>query len=318
MNVLIISALIVAAYLIGAIPFGFLVAKYIKGIDVRTLGSGNIGATNVGRILGFRFFLLVFAFDLAKGLLPTWGFARLGAPGVPIALATILGHTFPVYLKFKGGKGVATSLGALLALDPVAAVASAVGFVIFLAVSRYVSLSSILGGLVFFFAHFARVEKPWAPEERAMSLLTIALLILLLVRHRKNFVRIGAGTEPKVPLGRKPKPAGFLSARGVVVLAVLAAGVLGAGAVARRGSKKETLQLGGYTLTEVARAATGHQRAERVAFADDGNTLAVTCPRYDRLVLYRVTPENTLESTNDIDLGGQPVAVCAASERSTS
>src|SRR5437879_12948267 len=128
MSLALSALLILVAYLIGAIPFGYLTAKGLRGIDIRTVGSGNIGATNVGRVLGFRFFLLVFAFDMAKGLLPTLGFPKLftllTAQQPPpdlrvlVALAAILGHNFPIYLKFKGGKGVATSLGAGLGLDP--------------------------------------------------------------------------------------------------------------------------------------------------------------------------------------------------------
>src|SRR5687767_844242 len=113
-------AAVAASYLIGSIPFGYLTALWARGIDIRTLGSGNIGATNVGRILGFRFFLLVFLLDLLKGLLPTiafpamvraWGGVALPELSVLVALAAILGHNFPAYMNFRGGKGVATSLG---------------------------------------------------------------------------------------------------------------------------------------------------------------------------------------------------------------
>ncbi len=204
-----------AAYLIGAIPFGFLLAKGLKGVDVRTAGSGNIGATNVARVLGFRWFWPVFLLDLSKGLLPTWGFpilaARLtGLPAPPdlavlAAVAAILGHNFPVYLKFRGGKGVATSLGAVFALDPLAGLAAACAFIVFLTLTRYVSLSSIGGGVAFFLAHFARVGAPWARGERALSVMTVALLVLLVARHRKNLARVWAGTEPKVSLKKKKK-----------------------------------------------------------------------------------------------------------------
>jgi len=321
------TLLVAIAYLIGAIPFGFLTAKWIKGIDVRTVGSGNIGATNVGRVLGFRFFLLVFALDLAKGLLPTWGFPRLsewltGRPAPPdlavlVALATILGHNFPVYLKFKGGKGVATSLGAFLALDPFAGGAAAAAFVIFLLVCRYVSMSSVGGGAVFFVAHFLRVGDPWSRGERAMTVVTVALLLLLIARHRKNFARIAAGTEPKVSLRKKRKesPSGRIGAAWLLVFAALTVAAVGALAVVKRATKKDVLTVGRYTLSESSRAGTGHQRAERVAFADGGRLLAVTCPRYNRLVLYRVTGEDALEVANDLTLDGKPVAVCAANDR---
>src|SRR5215211_6404415 len=106
---------VVAAYLIGAIPFAYLVARGFKGIDIRTVGSGNVGATNVGRVMGFRYFLLVFGLDVLKGLLPTLGFPRgvaaLAGGEVPslevlVELATILGNNFPVLLQFRGSKGV--------------------------------------------------------------------------------------------------------------------------------------------------------------------------------------------------------------------
>jgi glycerol-3-phosphate acyltransferase PlsY len=199
------------AYLVGAIPFAYLLVWGLKGIDIRTVGSGNVGATNAGRVLGFRYFVLVFALDVAKGFLPTWGLPRLaelatGTPlpwlSVPVALATILGHNFPVYLRFRGGKGVATSLGALAALDPIACAGAAATFGIVLLVTRYVSLSSVLGGFGFALVHFARVARPWGRDEIGMTLLTILLLAMLTVRHRKNFGRIAAGTEPRVPLGR--------------------------------------------------------------------------------------------------------------------
>lgn len=335
---------VLASYLVGAIPFGYLTAKWLGGIDIRALGSGNIGATNVGRVMGFRFFALVFAFDLAKGLVPTWGFPLLLAhhtgrpapPDVPVlvALAAILGHNFPVYLRFQGGKGVATSLGALLALDPVAAVASAGGFTVFLLITRYVSLSSILGGLVFFAAHFLRVEHPWARGERALSVVTVGLLLLLIVRHRKNFARIAAGTEPKVSMRRKrptkppedpmPKPpdepkstppAGRIAASWLVALAATVALAVGGLTIAKRLTRRDPLRIGHSTIAEVARAGTGHQRAERVAFADGGRLLAVTCPRYNRLVLYRVTNGDRLELSRDVSLAGHPVAVCPTADR---
>lgn len=317
---------VLAAYLIGAIPFGYLTAKWLKGVDIRTVGSGNIGATNVGRTFGFRFFLLVFAFDMAKGLLPAWFFPRVaatlsgGAPsstlGVLVALAAILGHNFPVYLGFKGGKGVATSLGALLALDPIAAVGSAIGFLIFVIITRYVSLSSILGGLVFFLVHFVSVDKPWSSGELAMSVATIGLLGLLVARHRKNIARIAADTEPKVSLRRKREDrSGRASVFLILALAACSALVIGGVIGARSFSRRDVIRVGPYSLSEVHRVGTGHQRAERVAFAAGGKRLAVTCPRYNRLVIYRVSAENRLELESDVELGGKPMAVCAGVDR---
>ncbi len=131
-----------------------------------------------------------------------------------MAVAAILGHNFPIYLKFQGGKGVATSLGSVFALDAVASVCSATGFVVFLLITRYVSMSSILGGLVWLIAHFARVEHPMARDQIAMTVASLGLMGLLIVRHRKNLVRIGAGTEPKVNLRKKKKrPEGRIASR---------------------------------------------------------------------------------------------------------
>jgi glycerol-3-phosphate acyltransferase PlsY len=327
-----LSALaVLAAYLIGAVPFAYLVARWVGGIDIRTVGSGNVGATNVGRVMGLRYFWLVFTLDLAKGLLPTWGFPRAvaaltGRPAPPdlavlAALAAILGHNFPVYLRFKGGKGVATSLGALLALDPVASLASAAGFVVALVACRYVSVSSLFGGLVFVAVHFWRVDSAWSRGQRAMSLMTVALLVLLFVRHRKNLARIAAGTEPKVPIGKsRPKPpedrpAGKIATAWLFALAVAGAAAAGGVTLVMRSARPPVLTVGRSTLREVAHASTGHQRAERVAFADGGRVLAVTCPRYLRLVLYRVTDAQTLEPLRDLELEGKPVAVCAAADR---
>ncbi len=318
--------LVLTAYLIGAIPFGFLLAKWLKGVDVRTAGSGNIGATNVARVIGFWYFWPVFLFDFAKGFGPTLGFPILAArltdrPPAPelavlVALATIVGHNFPIYLKFRGGKGVATSLGAVFALDPFAGFAAACGFVIFLMITRYVSLSSIGGGMVFFLAHFGQVRAPWARGELAMTVVTIGLLVLLIVRHRKNLRRIWEGTESRVTFRKKREaPSGCIATPWLLSLVALALLVAVGVAVLARAARRDALRIGDSKLAEVAREGTGHQRAERVAFADGGRLLAVTCPRYNRLVLYRVTKTESLELREDVELDGKPVAVCASQDR---
>ncbi|HEV3121714.1 MAG TPA: glycerol-3-phosphate 1-O-acyltransferase PlsY [Isosphaeraceae bacterium] len=311
---------VVLGYLIGAIPFGFLIARWFKGVDIRTQGSGNIGATNVGRVLGFRFFVLVFILDMVKGLMPTLAFpaacARLATPqpalGVFVALATILGHNFPIYLHFRGGKGVATSFGALIALDPVAMLSAGVSFVVFLLVTRIVSISSIMGGIVFAGVHFVRVDDPWSGDQRAMSVATIALLVLLIVRHRANLARFVAGTEPKVMFRKKRNstPSGRIGV--FVVLFLVVAGL--AGGVAAWAAHTPELRFRSQRLETRARMATGHQRAERLAFADAGRLLAITCPRYNRVVLARVS-DRALERDSEITLEGRPVAVWPTSDR---
>jgi len=316
-------ACLLAAYLIGSIPFGLFVARWFGGIDIRRVGSGNIGATNVGRALGFRFFVAVFLLDFLKGMIPTQELPRLAArvsglalPDLPVglAIAAILGHNFPIYLKFRGGKGVATSLGAVSALDGFAGVAAATGFTTCLVVTRYVSMSSIFGGLAWLFAHFARVEHPMARDQIAMTIASFGLMALLIARHWKNFGRIAAGTEPKIHL-RKPKPGGRPEGRVAPFLVLALAVLAGAGGLALNASRRPEAVFGSFRAAEVARVATGYQRAERLSFADHGRLLAATCPRYNRAMLYRVTPALGLELVRDIPLGGRPVAIAPTADR---
>ncbi len=206
---------VLLAYLIGSIPVAYLVVYAVKRVDIRTVGSGNVGATNAGRVLGRPYFWVVFLPDLLKGYVPTWGFPRVvewvtgnAVPSVPVlvAVAAIVGHNFPVYLGFKGGKGVATSLGAVFALDAVAGVAAAFSFVVILLVTRMVSMSSMLGGLIFVFVHFSQVKEPFGGDQVVLSVALLLLLVLLIVRHRTNLVRIARGTEPRISFARRKSP----------------------------------------------------------------------------------------------------------------
>jgi acyl-phosphate glycerol 3-phosphate acyltransferase len=321
MTTLLASVLAIAvAYLIGSIPFGFLTARAVAGIDIRTVGSGNIGATNVGRAIGFKYFLLVTLLDGAKGFLPTLFFPRIVAriveSAVPdlaplVAVAAILGHNFPIYLHFKGGKGVATSLGAVTALDPIASIAAVFAFLIFVLLTRFVSLASLMGGLVWVGLHFARLPDPFSREHVTMSSLILALLVLLFFRHRKNLGRIALGTEPRISLRKKRAPSGRVRVGLILLLVALAAGT----GLALNASRRPELVANGRRIAEVARLATGHQRAERPVFLDEGRLLAVTCPRYMRVVLARVTEPPGLEPVRDIQLEGRPIALCAGKDR---
>jgi glycerol-3-phosphate acyltransferase PlsY len=319
-------------YMIGAIPFGFLVFYAARGIDIRTVGSGNIGATNVGRNLGFRYFLLVFALDVLKGFVPTaglpLGLKRIGMSTtfdlpVFIGIATVLGHNFPIYLGFKGGKGVATSLGAILALEPSACAAAIVGFFVPFLVWRYVSLSSICGALAFVAAHFSLVSEPWNREHRAMSVLSIAIAVLVVARHHKNIRRLLAGTEPKVSLrgsrAANPttsQPEGYVHRSLLFGLAVLVIAIVGPTLwLVRHARTPIAATAGPWSLRETHRELTGQQRCSRVVFADHGKTLAVLCPRYNRILVYRVTPQAALEPISEIAVQGRPVAIAAAGER---
>ncbi len=323
---------VAAAYLAGSIPFGYLVAHWVRGIDIRTVGSGNLGATNVGRTLGFRYFVLVLLLDLLKGYLPTFGFPWLlnrftGSSPVDLpvllALAAILGHTFPIYLGFRGGKGVATSLGGVLALDPASCGIAALSFTLFVFVTRYVSLSALLAGVVFVAAHFLREPFPLNRNHIAMTLFSIAVLILLFVRHRANLARIWAGTESRVSFGRRrerkgngqPQSCGKVSVGLLAGLAV--AGMLSlAGLWAYRQMRQPLETIAGpWNLRETDRTATGQQRVDRVVFATGGKRLAAICPRYDRLVIYDVSADATLSLSREVALDGRPVGLVTSGDR---
>ena len=205
-----VLALIPLAYFIGAIPFGLIVGK-AKGIDPRTAGSGNIGATNLGRLLGGKFFALVFTLDLLKGLLPVLAAGALlrFAPHDPrdylawlaVGAAAIAGHMFSIFLGFKGGKGVATSAGVLLGVFPFYTIpglfAVAVWGIVFLT-TRYVSVASMLGAMFFPIAYIAvGVGMGWRVFGAQWPLLAFAIVVpaMIIYKHRGNIARLRAGTE---------------------------------------------------------------------------------------------------------------------------
>lgn len=196
-------ALIVAAYLIGSIPFGVLVGKGLFGIDPRDVGSGNIGAANALRVMGFWGAFLTLAGDVFKGLVPTAiAIYVLHASPLVIAtvgLATIVGHNWSIFLKFEGGKGVATGLGVLVELSFYAALVWAVVFLSTALISRYASLSSMLATASAPIALYL-LHAPWP-----YIVYSILSLALVLWRHQANIARLRAGTEPRI--GQK-KPQG--------------------------------------------------------------------------------------------------------------
>ena len=215
MHILNLFLTAVVSYLIGATPFGLLVGKWAAGKDVRSEGSGNIGATNVGRLLGFKWFVVVFLLDFLKGVVPVCGaFAlqRMNDGHVSTwylpeaaALSAVLGHVFPIYLRFKGGKGVATSVGVLLALAWLPAVAGLVCFLVLFGLTRYVSLGSIGFASVFAGTYFAITSNPWSPELFARSILAIAAPLLIVVAHRSNIARLLQGRENRIGGPRRPQ-----------------------------------------------------------------------------------------------------------------
>jgi acyl phosphate:glycerol-3-phosphate acyltransferase len=197
--------LALAGYLLGSIPFGLIFAKILGGKDVREHGSGNIGATNVSRVVGPLAGVLTLLMDAAKGAVAVWLAARFSdhaAMAMMFAgIAALLGHCFPVWLKFRGGKGVATALGVYLALCPLAAIVAVVLFTLVVAFWRYVSLGSLSAAAAMpLLTYFL-----WAPGHAPPLVITLGTLfaaVLIFYKHDANLQRLVDGTEPKYSLGR--------------------------------------------------------------------------------------------------------------------
>jgi glycerol-3-phosphate acyltransferase PlsY len=207
------AAAMAASYLLGAVPFGLLIAR-ARGVDIRRVGSGNVGATNVFRAVGKPWGLLTFACDALKGCLPAaffpawaaaaWPGGGAAAPeaGLLCGVAAIAGHNWPVYLKFKGGKGVATSAGVLLGAAPLAMAAGlGVWLVVFL-LSRYVSLASLAAAAAV--PAFGWIR--YGPRGALLPSVLTALALAIVVRHRANIGRLRRGTEHRFEFGRRKRP----------------------------------------------------------------------------------------------------------------
>lgn len=195
--------LVIAAYLLGAVPFGLVVSKLFQGIDIREHGSGNIGATNVMRKMGTRFALFVLFLDTAKGALIICLAIQLnvGTPVMLLAgLMVILGHCFPVFLRFKGGKGVATSLGVLLFIPGFALpmLFVLIVFVVIVALTKYVSLGSIVASLMVPLSFIMLSVYRSETFSYHHIIFGIALAFLLLYCHRENIFRLLSGKESKI------------------------------------------------------------------------------------------------------------------------
>lgn len=202
MGIMSVLLLLILAYLLGSLPIGLIVGKAVRGIDVREHGSGNIGASNVWRLLGPAWGSVVFVLDVGKGLLPVV-LARPLAPAhswlaVAAGLAAILGHNFSVFLGGKGGKGVATTLGVAFGLSWVAALAGFGVWLIVLGLTRYISVASLVGTSVGAFCLWWRTD--WSVACGLFGLLAAAFVI---VKHRANVARLKAGTEPKFVFKKK-------------------------------------------------------------------------------------------------------------------
>ncbi len=191
--------LVVVAYLLGSVPFAYLVVQWRTAVDIRTVGSGNVGATNVLRVTGTPAAAAVLALDIAKGAVPVLIGRALGAPPAVLgacAMAAVLGHVFPVFLGFRGGKGVATSAGAIGALSPAPMLAAALVFGVVVAWKRFVSLGSMLAVAAFpifayVFGRFGWME----PMPKVLLVGTTVAAGLILIRHTENVRRLAVGKE---------------------------------------------------------------------------------------------------------------------------
>lgn len=194
----IIGILLIGSYLFGSVPFGLWLVKRWKGVDLRAVGSGNIGATNVGRIAGPLGYTLAFTFDVFKGLLPPLLARYFGLTTgwqVLAALCGVIGHNYSVFLGFAGGKGIATSLGALVGVAPLVGIGALSVFLIEFLTLRWVSLGSILAALSL------PLLALWLyPAQPAILAFACAACAMAVYKHRANIQRLRTGTEPKVRL----------------------------------------------------------------------------------------------------------------------
>lgn len=200
------AVVVIGSYLLGSVPFGYLAGR-IAGIDIRNCGSGNVGATNVIRTLGKGYGYPVFAADFLKGfgavklsiliamrVHPEWASSEVF--GIVAAISSVLGHSFPVWLHFKGGKGVATSAGALLGLAPVAASVGAAIWILTFLLTRYVSVASITAAAAL---PLIILLTTWLSQTDGKSLFysSVCLAAVVIWRHRSNLSRLMRGTEPR-------------------------------------------------------------------------------------------------------------------------
>jgi len=199
--------ILVGAYLAGSLPFGLLVARAVKGIDIREHGSRNIGATNVTRVLGAKWGAMCFVLDVLKGALPVLLPKLMLVSDDPnrthwqvaAGLLAILGHMFPVWLGFRGGKGVATALGVVVMLaNPISTAVTFGAFVVCFAATKIVSISSITAAVTFIVAQMCFLwPKPFESTTWSIACFSLAVPMLIIVKHRSNILRLLRGEEPR-------------------------------------------------------------------------------------------------------------------------
>ncbi len=198
-------------FLVGGIPFGYLTGRLVLKDDIRKHGSGNIGATNVARILGWKWGFVVLFLDALKGLLPTLAAAIFLNEGNSEALVNlaailtgiccILGHMYPIWLRLRGGKGVATGLGVVLVIAPFASGVASAAFLIVFALKRIVGLASVVAAVAFSITQLVRLgADAWAFEQLPMTLFSTLVPALIVWKHRSNLVRILRGNEPPMKM----------------------------------------------------------------------------------------------------------------------
>jgi len=198
--------LLVSAYLIGSVPIGYIVGRVFFRRDIRTAGSGNIGATNALRAFGTTVGVIILLLDMLKGFGTVMlAKAVLGSDSGWIAacgLAAILGHIFTIFLRFKGGKGVATAGGVFLALAPLALLMTLLSFIVITAITRYVSLGSILGALGFGIMVIMQQLMLVKPDYPLM-VMSVAVVLMIILKHKDNIRRLLQGTENKIKFTKK-------------------------------------------------------------------------------------------------------------------
>ncbi|HIG11890.1 MAG: glycerol-3-phosphate 1-O-acyltransferase PlsY [bacterium] len=189
------------SYLLGAVPFGLMLCRVLRGVDLRQVGSGNIGATNAMRVLGKPLGTLAFALDFGKGFVPA---ALIGGGHIEwqvlCGAAAVCGHVWSIFLRFRGGKAVATGCGALLALDPFVCLGAGLVWLVVLLLCGFVSVASLAMGLAF------PLLALWRGQASAVVLGAAALAGLILVRHRSNIQKLRAGTESRTALWARMHP----------------------------------------------------------------------------------------------------------------
>ncbi len=203
-----IAILIILAYLLGSVPTAVWVSKKIYGMDIREYGSGNAGATNTFRVLGAKAGTGVMIVDMLKGFLAVklsllsqyaWGSEAMTNLQIFLGLAAVVGHIFPIWADFRGGKGIATLFGMILSIQPIVALGLVAVFLFMLFLTRYVSLSSIVASIAFPVMIFFVFREP----EITYRIFALATAVLVILTHHKNINRLIQGNESKVKLGKR-------------------------------------------------------------------------------------------------------------------